>query len=157
MRAGGFHPVLQEAVSALCKRFEAADYGVTPIIDLAALVANADGTVDREEEAALLTLFRSSLGRELSPEMVRHLVRTSLQVVEAAGVQARAQLLAEVLLDCDAVEPGLLVALTVAFASEGLSSAERGVIVQIARKAGVGKARLEELIGVVERATAEAQ
>jgi hypothetical protein len=86
---------------------------------------------------------------------VRHLVRTSLQVVEAAGVQARAQLLAEVLLDCDAVEPGLLVALTVAFASEGLSSAERGVIEQIARKAGVAKARLEQLIGVVERATAE--
>jgi tellurite resistance protein len=152
----GLHPVIQEAVTTLRKRFEAADYGFTPIIDLAALVANADGKVDPDEEAALLTLFSSSLGRELSPEMVRHLVSTSIQVVEAAGVPARASLLAEVLLDCDAVEPGLLVALMIAFASEGLSSAERGVIEQIARTAGVGKARLEELIGVVERATAPA-
>src|SRR5262245_37004478 len=42
------HPVVKAAVASLCSRFEDGGYALTPIIDLGALVANADGTVDEK-------------------------------------------------------------------------------------------------------------
>src|SRR5262245_16032800 len=92
-------PVIQNAVESLCERFEEGGYALTPIIDLGALVANADGTVDDSELEMLRYLYHALLGSQLSPEMVQHLVRSSLQVVTEAGVTARAKLIAEILLD----------------------------------------------------------
>ena len=40
--------------------------------------------------------------------------------------------IAEILVDCDAVEPGIVVALAIAYASEGFSQAERVVVERIA-------------------------
>jgi tellurite resistance protein len=142
------------AIDQLCVAFERGGYNPTPIIDLGVLVVIADGVVDDKERAVLLDVFQTLLETKLSPEVVDHLVTASMQVVEAAGAESRARLIAEILLDCDAVEPGILVALAVAYASEGLSQDERVVIERIADAAEMPRPRLEKLIERV-RATAD--
>jgi hypothetical protein len=85
------------------------------------------------------------LGQEIEAEIVGFLIDASIRVIQADGVDARARLVAEILLDCDAVEPGILVALAVAYASEGFSDEERVVIERIADAAELPRARLNEL------------
>lgn len=138
--------IVAAAIDQLCHAFERGGYNPTPIIDLGVLVVIADGVVDDKERDVLLDLFQTLLDTKLSPEVVDHLVTASMQVAEAAGVESRARLIAEILLDCDAVEPGILVALAVAYASEGLSKEERGVIERIADAAELPRSRLDEMI-----------
>ena len=138
--------IVVSAVDQLCYSFERYGYNPTPIIDLGVLVVAADGTVDDKEREVLLDLFQTLLDTKLSAEVVDHLVTASLEVIEAAGAASRARLIAEILTDCDAVEPGLVVALAVAYASEGFTKAERIVVERIADAAKLPRARLEELV-----------
>jgi tellurite resistance protein len=141
--------IVAAAIDQLCAAFERYGYNPTPIIDLGVLVVSADGVVDTKEREMLADVFQTLLDTKLSAEVVDHLTTASLQVIDAAGAESRARLIAEILRDCDAVEPGILVALAVAFASEGLSPEERVVIERIADAADLPRPRLEELIGRV--------
>jgi tellurite resistance protein len=141
--------IVAPAIDELCYAFERGGYNPTPIIDIGVLVVSADGVVDPKEREVLLDVFQTLLDTKLSAEVVDHLVTASLQVIEAAGAESRARLISEILLDCDAVEPGILVALAVAYASEGLSKEERVVIERIADHGGLARTRLEELIAKV--------
>lgn len=143
------HEVVGPAIDQLCFAFERGGYNPTPIIDLGVLVVSSDGVVDSKEREVLLDVFQTLLDTKLSAEVVDHLVTACTQVIEAAGAESRARLIAEILLDCDAVEPGILVALAVAFASQGLSKDERVVIERIADFAHLDRSRLEELISRV--------
>jgi tellurite resistance protein len=138
--------IVAGAIDQLCSAFDRGGYFPTPIIDLGVLVVYADGVIDEKEREVLLDVFSTLLDTKLPPEVVDHLVTASVQVIEAAGAESRARLIAEILLDCDAVEPGILVALAVAYASEGLSKEERVVIERIADFAKLPRSRLEELI-----------
>ncbi len=140
------HEVIGPAIEQLCTAFDRGGYSPTPIIDLGVLVANADGTVDASEREMLTEIYQTLLETKLTAEVVDHLVTASLEVIQAAGAEPRARLIAAILHDCNAVESGLRVALAVAFASEGLSDAERTVIDRIAEAAELPKARLEELV-----------
>jgi tellurite resistance protein len=135
-----------EAVEVLCARFEECDYNPTPLIDIGALVANADGVVDAEEIDTLRRILQPMLGEELPAEIVGFLIDASIRVIKGDGVDARARLVAEILMDCDAVEQGLRVALGVAFASNGFSDAERGVIEKLADATKFPRASLDALI-----------
>jgi tellurite resistance protein len=137
--------IIGAAIEELCNAFERYGYNPTPIIDLGVLVASADGKVDASERAMLLDVYQTLLGTKLDTEVVNHLVTASLEVIEAAGAEPRARHIAAILQDCDSVEPGILVALAIAYASEGLSKAERKVVVRLAEAAGLEAARLEEL------------
>jgi hypothetical protein len=143
--------IVQEAVGMLCARFAAGGYGLTPVIDLGALVANADGTVDEKELEMLRYLFDALLGAHLGKDALGHLVRSSIQVILEAGLEPRARFLADILVDCDAVEEGLTVALGVAFVSEGLSDHEKRVIDLVANAARLPRARLDALTEKVKR------
>ena len=138
-------PRIASAVDTLCARFELCDYNPTPIIDLGALVANADGTVDPEEIEALREIVEPMLGAKMNVEILGYLIEASLKVIEAAGVEPRVRLIAEILRDCDVVEEGILVALAVAYASNGLSAPERDVIASIARASRLPDHRFEAL------------
>ncbi len=143
--------IVSSAIDQLCVAFAKGGYNPTPIIDLGVLVVIADGVVDDRERAVLLELFQTLLDTTLSSDVVDHLLTSSMAVAKEAGLASRARLIAEILLDCDAVEPGILVALAVAFASEGLSKEERGVIEQLADAAELPRARLEQLIAMVSK------
>jgi tellurite resistance protein len=138
--------VVTEAVEVLCARFEAGDYNPTPLIDIGALVANADGVIDEQEIDTLRRILEPMLGAELDAQVVRFLIDASVRVIQADGVDAKIRLVAEILLDCDAVEPALVVALGVAFASEGFSDAERGVVEKLATATSFPSDRLRTLI-----------
>lgn len=138
--------IVGPAIEELCAAFERGGFNPTPIIDIGVLVASADGTVTANERAILLDVFQTLLETKLTPQVVDALVATSLEVIELAGVERRTRLVAEILKDVNAVESGVLVALVVAFASDGLSSAERRVVERIAEAGGVTPARLEKLI-----------
>lgn len=138
--------IVASAIEQLCSAFARGGYNPTPIIDLGVLVAAADGKVDANERAMLLEVFQALLETSLNAEVVDHLVSASLEVIEVAGSEPRARLVGAILKDCDAGEQGLLVALAVAFASEGLSAAERSVIDRIGEAAGVTPERIASLV-----------
>ncbi len=143
--------LVDDAIVELCTRFEQCGYNPTPVIELGVLVARADGKVDDAEKQALREVFEALLDEHLSGAVVGHLIAASLEVIEMAGVDARARLVAEILKDCDAVEQGIVLALGVAFASEGLSSAEREVVDKVAAAAGLPRARVDELAEQVRK------
>lgn len=138
--------VVAPAIESLCSAFARNGYNPTPLIDLGVLVASADGEVDERERATLFQVFQTLLDTALPADVVDHLVTASLEVIQAAGAESRARLIAEILMDCDAVENGLVVALTIAFASEGLSPSERKVIERIADFAHLPRERLDALV-----------
>lgn len=141
--------LIAKAIEELCTAFEIGGYNPTPIIDLGVLVASADGKIDSRERAMLLEIFQALLDTTLTAEVVDHLVTASVEIIEAAGAEARARLIAAILKDCDAVEPGVKVALALSFASRGLSSAEAKVIERIAVEGGMSQARLAKLTAEV--------
>lgn len=138
--------VVTEAVEVLCTRFEAGDYNPTPLIDIGALVANADGVIDEQEIDTLRRILEPMLGAELDGQVVRFLIDASVRVIQAEGVDPKVRLVAEILLDCDAVEPALVVALGVAFASEGFSDAERSIVEKLAAATEYPSDKLRGLI-----------
>jgi tellurite resistance protein len=143
--------ITEKAIDDLCEAFERGGYNPTPVIDLGVLVAHADGTVDDTERALLREIFQTLLDTQLSPEVVDVMISASVEVIAAAGVDARTRLVAAILQDCDAAEPGLRVALAIAFASEGLSPSERAVVERLADLADVPRDRVEDLIRDVKR------
>ena len=143
--------IIATAVDDLCTAFERHGYNPTPVIDIGVLVVSADGKVDERERAMLLDIFQTLLDTTLTPDVVDNLVTASLEVIEAAGAESRARLVAAILKDCDAVEPGIRVALALSFASQGMTKAERTVVERIATAAGVSSTRLAELTAEVEK------
>jgi tellurite resistance protein len=143
--------IITQAIDDLCTAFEKNGYNPTPIIDIGVLVASADGKVDEREREMLLDVFQTLLDTTLTAEVVDNLVTASLEVIEAAGAESRARLVASILQDCDAVEPGLRVAIALSFASQGMTKAERTVVERIAAAGGVSTARLAELTAEVSK------
>lgn len=138
--------LVEGAIEQLCTAFARHGYNPTPIIDLGVLVASADGKVDAREQGLLRDVFQALLETTLPGHVVEHLVAACLEINEAAGAEARARLVGEILHDCEAVEPGLLVATAIAFASEGVDKAERVVIERIARAGGYPLEGVDALI-----------
>jgi len=145
-----------EAVERLCQRFENNDYNPTPLIDLGVLVANADGKIDPEELETLREILEPILGAQLNAELVGFLVTASLKVITAAGSEPRARLIAEILMDCDAVEDGMLVALAIAYGKGGgIAPAERALLSAIAEATDLPEERLDALTKQVKDALAK--
>jgi tellurite resistance protein len=140
-------------VNAFSARFGADDEGIVTAVDLAVLVAAADGTIDQDERAALSASLEAIMGAAVAPTVVRYLVRESRNQIEATGAEARARAIGGLLAAHDATDDGLRLALAIAFASGGLSAPERAIIAQVAKAAGATDARLEALIkSAAERA-----
>jgi tellurite resistance protein len=150
------HEIIAPAIEELCAAFERGGYNPTPVLDLGVLIANADGRVDDQERELLLEVFQALLETTLTPEVVDALITSSVEVMKLAGDEPRARLVGAILRDCEAGEAGVRVALAIAFATEGLSDAERKVIDRIADAAGVPLPRVEELVAEVRKHTDDA-
>ena len=148
------NPLLQPAVEALCNRFPSNEAGVAAAIDLAVLVAAADGHIDPVEMAALSTSLEVATKTQLSPKFVKHLVLASRQQIDAAGASSRAKLIGESIAAQGCVDEGLRLALVIALASDGLSDVERDQIEIIAHAAGATPERVETLCREIEASSA---
>jgi len=138
-------PLIQPTIEALCARFQSNEEGLTAAVDLAVLVAAADGRIDSAEMAALAASLEAMARTQLTPAVVHHIVRESRAQIQAAGIEARARAIGETLAAHDCVDEGLRLALVVALASEGLSAVERERIEIVAKAAGAGAERIDAL------------
>jgi tellurite resistance protein len=137
---------IKPLVDAFCARFGADDEGIVTAVDLAVLVAVADGTIDADERAALAASMEVIMGATVAPTVVRYLIRESRNQIQAAGADARARAIGGILAARNATDEGLRLALAIAFASGGLAQSERDAITHVAKAAGATDARLEALI-----------
>ena len=138
-------PIIRPLVAALRARFDSSDEGLNAIVDLAVLVALADGKIDEAEMAALAESIGALVGGALDPRMTRQVIRESRAKIDAASPEARARAIGESLAAHGAVDEGLRLALAIGWASEGLSTVERERTLLVALAAGVTAARLDEL------------
>jgi tellurite resistance protein len=129
-----------EVADALLLKLASHGYYPTPIIDLGVLVARADGQIDETELLLLKELFRSALDDRLPTRVVEHLVNASQEVIAHAGSKPRLRLLAEILVDCEAAEEGLMVGYAVAHVNGGMHEKEHAVLRELAAFAGLDEA-----------------
>lgn len=127
---------IQPFLDALSARLQSDDRGLTAAIDLAVLVAAADGKIDKAELAALAASVERLVGSQLDPAVVRHLIRESRAQIETIGSEARARDIGEFLAKHNAVDEGLRLAIAVGYVSDGLSAVERARIASVAAAAG---------------------
>ncbi len=143
-------PTISPLVAALRARFDSSDEGLNAVVDLAVIVALADGTIDEAEMAALAESIGTLVGGMLDPRMTRHVIRESRAKIEATGTEARAKAIGESLCAHGAGEDGVRLALAIGLASEGLSDVERARIELVAAAAGVTSERLTGLVQSIE-------
>ena len=136
---------LQPLLDALLAKLPAGDDGIMSIVDLAVLVAMADGTIDQAERAAVTASIETLVGGHLSRPVLGHLFTQSRAQIREEGPAAAARRIGLMLEARDCADEGLRVALAVAWSSEGLADVERARIVEVAVAAGLGAERVDEL------------
>ncbi len=144
--------LVEDALARLGRKFEDADYNPTPLIDLGAIVANADGKIESAEKEALAQMLEPLLHAHLDTELVGFLVDASLKVLARTGTSRRIEVLAAILHDCDAVDEALIVAVAMATHERSLGEAERKVIGELAVACEVEPPHLEEIVARVSAA-----
>ncbi len=132
-------------VDALLAHFAAGDEGLMALVDLAVLVAVADGHIDAAEMEALTESIAAIAGERLAASLAKPMVEESCAQIRTIGPDACARLVGEVLGAHGAADEGLRLGLAVAFVSEGMAPIERQRLEQVARAAGAGAARVGEL------------
>jgi tellurite resistance protein len=133
-------------MDALRAKLGDADEAMIASVDLAVLVAMADGTIDPDERAALTTALEAVMQAHVAAPIVRHLIRESKNQIEAAGPEARAKTIGRKLADHGAGDEGIRLALAIGHSSAGLSDVERDRIAVVAHAAGVSDARFAALV-----------
>jgi tellurite resistance protein len=137
---------MQRQIEALLAHFPVGDEGLIAVIDLAVLVAIADGQIDSAEMTALAESIEAMVGGRLSASLVAHLVTESRAQIRALGPDECARAVGAMLAARGAAEDGIALALAVAWASEGLSAVELDRINQVAEAAGIDAGHLDDLI-----------
>jgi tellurite resistance protein len=138
---------MQRLIDDLLAHFPAGDEAFITVVDLAVLVALADGRIDGAEMEALAESIEAMVGARLDAPLIGHLVTESRAQIRAVGPEACARAIGAVLAAHGAAEEGLRLALAVAWASEDVSAVELERIEQVAQAAGVADERVVELMG----------
>lgn len=143
-------PALRTLIESLTARYASSDEGLNALVDLAVIVALADGKIDIDEMASLAASLEAIVGSKLDRQIARHLVHQSRKMVEDTGAEARAEAIGESLAQHGAAEEGLRLAFTIAWVSEGLSADERARIALVAKAAQVSDERFEAILHETE-------
>jgi hypothetical protein len=146
------HPAIQSAMTTLRERLQSKGQSLGAIVDLATLIASADGKIDQSELEILSDALTVFLADNLEPAIVQSFVESSQRSLESSGMPARIRNLARTLWSCGAAEHGLIVAIAVAYASFGLAQPERDLILSLSDATGVPRERLYTLIDTVRSA-----
>jgi hypothetical protein len=114
-----------QSVAALVEAFP-----VRPelIVEIAVLMAQADGQIDEAESSALMETLETAFGAALSPMVVRALIEEVVDLVVEEGADARAKALSARLVESGALEQGLALARAIAATSDGIRDEEARLI-----------------------------
>lgn len=129
----------------VCDRLRASDQGLTATVDLATLIACADGDIDAEERAALYVTINTLMNDELDERILERLVRSSLDHIGKAGAVTRAREVGETLKERSLGEDGVTFAVAIALASKGMDPAEKRAIDRVASGSGVSQETIEAI------------
>lgn len=147
--------LLERSLLPLLERLKKGDRATSTIVDLATLVANADGHIDADEYRALGKSLELLLATELSGEVIGHVVASSLRDLEKSGIEVRSWELGQKLRERGVGPEGIAFALSIALVSDGLSASERAVIDKVASAAGVPAEYVSTLVTQLEKDLAE--
>ncbi|NLY93438.1 MAG: hypothetical protein GXY23_05360 [Myxococcales bacterium] len=104
------------------------------VVEIAVLLAQADGEIDEAESSALLETLQTAFGTSLSDVVVRALVEEVVEMVAAEGAEARARALSARLVEAGALEAGVRLAEAIAASSSGVG-AEEARLIELLRSA----------------------
>lgn len=130
----------------VCDRLRASDQGLTATVDLATLVACADGDIDTQEREALHATINTLMNEQLDERILDRLVRSSLDHIGKAGAVTRAKEVGETLKERSLSEDGVTFAVAIALASKGVDPAERRAIDRVAEAGGVAPEQIEAIM-----------
>src|SRR5207248_7299125 len=91
-KSGQFRAVAKEIhdlVERVVEKLDVNGYNPTPVMDIAALIAHADGKITDSEMKALQQVLEPILHQQVDSEPVGYLIHASVEVVRHAGVEAR--------------------------------------------------------------------
>lgn len=129
------------------------DAAALRLIDLAALVARADGVIDDAEKAALTSFIEELLGTSMSKVVVAQLIAERIDAASNGNVAAQCEAIGKTLANADVATDGLELAVRIALASGGLGPEEKDVIWAVAKAAGITPEHVAMLIARVSRAS----
>ena len=138
-------PAIQNA-RVLCQRMESSRYGLGPLVDLATLVANADGTIDPDEMQVLCEALDILLGAAVDQEMAQRLVEASQYMIGRTGAAKHTSAIGKIFAECSVADEAILFGASIGHASGRISDAEREVLHTLGKSAGVGPGHIDELI-----------
>jgi tellurite resistance protein len=98
------------------------------VVEIAVLLAQADGEIDEAESSALVETLQAAFGASLAPMVVRALIEEVVDLVTAEGAEARAKALAAQLAEAGALDQGVQLAQAIAESSEGVGEEEAKLI-----------------------------
>lgn len=104
------------------------------VVEIAVLLAQADGEIDEAESSALLETLQTAFGTSLSDVVVRALVEEVVEMVAAEGAEARARALSARLVEAGVLEAGVRLAEAIAASSSGVG-AEEARLIELLRSA----------------------
>lgn len=113
---------------ALSEHISALEANPEWIVEIATLIANADGTIDQEEEKALIETLEGAFRSKLSPMVIRALVGEAIETIEAEGGEVRARELAGKLGEIGKVDAGIGLARLIAESSGSIGEEEAALI-----------------------------
>lgn len=131
--------VLRELGTAI-EQSLGAERAASVVVDVAVLVAQADGEIDELESEALVEALQAVTNGDA--EAARALVAKSLKTLRKQGADARVRDLGSVLPELRIVDDALSLAIAMAYANSGIAKEERTVIEGLAAAVGVS---IEEL------------
>ena len=139
--------VIREISESIQTKLCGSPQAVRSVVDVAVLVANADGEVDDFETEALVEAVQAMTG--VREDAARDDVRTSLKSLRAEGADARVSRLARVLPELKIESEGLSLAIAMAYANSGIAMEERALIEALAAQFGFTTEQLEASVGAV--------
>lgn len=97
-------------------------------MELAVLLALADGEIDEAETAALGETLAAAFGGKLADIVIRALIEETAEQIRAEGAESRARALGSALSSAGARDAGLRIARAIAESSEGVSGEEAALL-----------------------------
>ena len=144
------HDTFQATVDTLIENFARFDSYPTPLVDVAVLIAQADGQIDPSELEMLRDVISLVFGARMRASLVATLVNVSIEVTEAAGIEGRLRLIAAILHDCESIEEGVRFAALVAHGSKGLGAPEKAMVARLGAACMLSSEEVARIIAHVQ-------
>ena len=122
------------------------------VVESAFLVANADGVFDETEKRVFQHVVLGACHGAVESPQIEALLADLAELLEEDGMDERAKMVARTITRLDHAEEVIRVATLIAYASEGVSAQEHGVLEKLTAGFGLEPASLEKALTDVESA-----